>query len=291
MKNKNRKINKPSFAAKTFLIVFFFIFLVYGFTLMYPFLWSVINAGKTGVDYFENSFSIPNYYIFRNFIDAFKNFVVNGATFAEMLWNTTWMAGLYTLVNIGCSTITAYTIAKYRFPFRNAIFAIAIFIQVVPIAGGGASAFTLYHKLGMLDNPTLYWLVWAGGFDFAFVVLYGYFKSISREYSEAAIMDGCGEWRLFTRIMIPMARPSIASLMILNLITMWSDYGTSLMYMKEYPQVGLGIYMFREESRFMANSMPTLFAAIIITIIPVLVVFSMTQKMIMTNVTAGGLKG
>ena len=104
-------------------------------------------------------------------------------------------------------------------------------------------------------------------------------------------MDGCGNWKLFTRIMVPMAKPSIVSLMILNLITMWGDYNTSLLYMKSYPSVALGIYMFQEESRFMANSMPTLLAAIIISVIPVLVLFATNQKMIMTNVPAGGLKG
>lgn len=288
---KKKKLNSISLGGKAFLVVFFFIFLIYGFSLMYPLLWTVINAGKTGVDYFENSFNIPNYYILRNFLDAFDNFVVSGSNFVEMLWNSAWIAIVHTLVNIACSTMTAYTVAKYRFPLRNLVFSIAIFIQVVPIVGSGAAAYKLYFDWGMLDNPALYWLVWAGGFDFAFVVLYGYFKSISREYSEAAIMDGCGEWRLFTRIMIPMARPSIAALMILNLIGMWGDYGISLMHMKSYPQIGLGIYLFREESRFMPNSMPTMFAAILITVMPVLIIFSLTQKTIMTNVTAGGLKG
>ena len=290
MKSKN-KLGKMSLGGKTFLVVFFFVFLIYGSTLMYPLLWAVINAGKTGVDYFENSFNIPNYYLFKNFIQAFSNFTYNNVSFGGMFWNTTWMACLSTFVNVACSTITAYTIAKYRFPFRNVVFAIAIFIQVVPIVGGGASQYKFYYDMGILNNPALYWLVWAGGFDFAFIVLYGYFKSISKEYAEAAIMDGCGDWRIFTKLMIPMAKPSIVALMILNLITMWGDYNTSLLYMKDYPTVALGIYMFQEESRFMANSMPTLFAAIIISIIPVLIIFSTNQKMIMTNVTAGGLKG
>lgn len=290
MRKKNR-LNKVSPGAKVFRIVFFFIFVVYGFTLMYPLLWALVNAGKTGVDYFENSFNIPNYYLFKNFADAFKNFRYNDTSFLGMLWNTTWMAALSTFVNIACSTLTAYIVARFRFPFRNAVFSIAIFIQVVPIVGTGASAYKFYHDAGLLDNPALYWLVWAGGFDFAFVVLYGYFRSISKEYEEAAIMDGCGNWKLFARIMVPMAKPSIVSLMILNLITMWGDYNTSLLYMKSYPSVALGIYMFQEESRFMANSMPTLLAAIIISVIPVLVLFATNQKMIMTNVTAGGLKG
>lgn len=290
MKKKSR-IGKISPGVKTFRAVFFFIFLIYGITLMYPLLWALINAGKTGVDYFENSFNIPKYYLFENFINAFKSFRYNDTSFLGMLWNTTWMAALSTFVNIACSTITAYTVARFRFPFRTAVFSIAILIQIVPIVGSGASAYKFYHDMGMLNNPALYWLVWAGGFDFAFVVLYGYFKSIGKEYEEAAIMDGCGNWKLFIKIMVPMARPSIVSLMILNLITMWGDYNTSLLYMKDYPSVALGIYMFQEESRFIANSMPTLFAAIIISIIPVLLIFSTNQKMIMTNVTAGGLKG
>lgn len=288
---KKKKLNGPSFGGKTFLVVFFVIFLVYGFTLLYPLLWAVINAGKTGVDYFENSFNIPNYYLFENFFDAFKNFIISGATFVEMLWNTTWMSLLSTFVGTAMSAVTAYVIARYRFPGQSLIFSIAIFIQVVPVVGSDAARYTFLHDMGMLNNPWLYWLTWANGFGFSFVVLYGYFKSISKEYEEAAIMDGCGDWRIFTKIMIPMAMPSIVSLMILGVIGMWGDYNTSLLYMNDYPQIGLGIYMFQEESRFMANSMPTLFAAIIITIIPVLVVFSLTQKMIMTNVTAGGLKG
>jgi N-acetylglucosamine transport system permease protein len=288
---KKNKLKKPSLGAKPFLVIFFIIFLVYGFTLLYPLLWALINAGKSSVDYFSNTFAIPKQYLFRNFIDAFQNFVVSGASFAEMLWNTTWMSLLSTFVSVGCSTIAAYVVARYNFPGRNLVFTIAILVQIVPIVGAGASQYELFYNLGMLNNPLLYWLAWAGGFNFNFVILYGYFKSISREYEEAAIMDGCGDWKIFTKLMIPMARPSIVSLMILGVIGMWGDYNTSLLYMKDYPQIGLGIYMFQTESRFLANSMPTLFAAIIITIIPVLVVFSMTQKMIMTNVTAGGLKG
>lgn len=288
---KTKKLNKLSLGGKMFLVVFFIIFLIYGFSLTYPLLWALINAGKTSVEYFENSFGLPDTYLFRNFVDVFKNFVVGETGFLVMLWNTTWMAAMNTIANVSVSTMTAYVIARYNFPGRNVLFYLAVAVQIIPIVGSGVSSYKFYHDIGLLNNPALYWLVWAGGFSFAFIVLYGYFKSISREYEEAAIMDGCSNWKLFIKIMVPMAKPSIIALMILDVISMWNDYNTSLFYMKDYPQIGLGIYMFQAESTYLANSMPTLFAAIVITILPILIVFSFTQDIIMTNVTAGGLKG
>ena len=72
---------------KSFLAIFLVIFLIYGFTLLYPLLWALINAGKTGLDYFESSFDIPSYYLFKNFLDAFINIEHNGTRFLGMLWN------------------------------------------------------------------------------------------------------------------------------------------------------------------------------------------------------------
>ena len=290
MKRKN-KLQQRTMGEKSFLAIFLVIFLVYGFTLLYPLLWALINAGKTGLDYFENSFNIPSYYLLRNFLDAFTNIEHNGTRFLGMLWNTTWMSITAPLVGTAVSAMASYVVAKYNFPFRNLIFNIAIFIQVVPIVGSGAAAYKFYFETGILDNPALYWLTWASGFGFCFVAMYGYFKSISWEYAEAAIMDGCGNWKIFYKIMVPMARPALVAHFILGFIATWGDYNTSLLYMKSYPTVALGIYLFQEEARFMANSMPLMFAAIIISIIPIILVFIFNQKTIMTNVTAGGLKG
>lgn len=288
---KRSKLKRRTFGEKTFVIVFLFIFLIYGGTLLYPLLWALINAGKTGLDYFNNSFNIQNYYLLSNFIDAFTSINHNGVGFLGMLWNTVWMSVMCPIVGITVSTMASYVVAKYNFPFRSLVFNIAIFIQIVPIVGTGASTYKFFFDTGILDNPALYWLTWASGFGFCFIAMYGYFKSISWEYAEAAIMDGCGNWKIFYKIMIPMAKPALIAHFVLGLIGMWGDYGTSLLYMKSYPTIALGIYLFQEEARFMTNSMPVMFAAIIISIVPIILVFIFNQKTIMTNVTAGGLKG
>lgn len=288
---KEKRINQPSMSQKIFLKLFFAIFLIYGITLAYPFVWAMINAGKTGMEYVNDSFGLAESYVWRNFIDAFTNIKHNNVDFFHMFFNSIWMSILCVFANVGASSLVAYVMAKYHFPGKTALYAVAIFIQVVPIVGAGASKYKFLSETGLLDNPTLFWLTWAAGFDFAFVVLYGYFRSVSWEYAEAAFMDGASDFRVFLRVMMPQARGAIASLMILNFITAWNDYNTPLLYMKSYPTMALGIYMFQEESRFMANSMPLLFAAVIIATIPVIIIFACTQDMIMTNVTAGGLKG
>jgi ABC-type glycerol-3-phosphate transport system permease component len=79
--------------------------------------------------------------------------------------------------------------------------------------------------------------------------------------------------------------------MILNFITAWNNYQTPMLYMPKFPTLALGIFSFEKISPFLKNGIPVYFCSVILSMIPVLIIFSCTQKMIMTNVTAGGLKG
>ena len=292
MKIKRKsKLNRVPASQKVFVTVFFFIFLIYGFTLTYPLIWSVVNAGKTGLEYVENSFAWPAKYLFENFISAFKNLEYNDISFLEMYWNSIWMSTVCVVVNIMSSALVAYVMSKYRFPGKTVLYAIAIFIQVIPILGSSAARYKFYADFGFLDNPAIWWLNWLSGFDFAFIVLLGYFNSISWEYAESAFMDGASDFKVFYKIMLPQARGSIGALMITNFVGAWSDYSTSLMYMKSYPTAALGIYTFQTESRYLGNSMPLLFCAVILTAVPTIILYACSQKMIITNVSVGGLKG
>ena len=104
-------------------------------------------------------------------------------------------------------------------------------------------------------------------------------------------MDGASNLRVMLQIMLPQAMPAIASLIILNVITGWNDYTTPMIYLKSYPNLALGIYYFDKESQFAAAGTPVFMASILMSMVPILALFIAFQKMIMTNVTAGGLKG
>lgn len=289
-KRKN-KINRPPVSERIYLLVFFLIFLVYGATLVYPLIWALMNAGKTGIEYIEAPFALPTSYLFQNFVKAFSNLIYNGVSFLEMYWNSIWMSTVQVVASVMSSALVAYVMSKYKFPGKKVLYAIAIFIQVVPIVGSGAAKYKFLAETGLLDNPWLYWLSWLNGFDFNFLVLLGYFNSISWGYAESAFMDGATDFQVFRRIMLPQAKGAVGALMLTTFVSVWDDYSTSLLYMKSYPTAALGIYAFRTESLYLGNSMPLMFAAIILTIVPAIVLYACSQKMILENVSVGGLKG
>lgn len=276
-----------------FLYVFLAIFILYGLTLILPVVWLLMNALKTSREYLLNSsFALPEGKLqWINFVNAFKEIQYDETSFFGMFFNSVWMSLLNIFVNIGCSTLTAYAMARYRFPGKTFLYSLAIIVQVVPIIGTGGAAYKFMATVGMVNNPMLIWLSWAGGFDFSFVVLYGYFQSISGQYAEAAEIDGASQLRVMWQVMIPQAIPAIASLMILNFITTWNNYQTPLLYMPKYPTLALGIFSFEKISPFLQNGIPVYFCSVLLSMVPVLIIFCCTQKMIMTNVTAGGLKG
>lgn len=294
---KNEKFNqgkselKRNLGETIFLIFFFIIFCIQAISLLYPMIYLISNSLKTLDEYYGSSFALPTAFVFKNYLRAFSEVQIAGNSLLTMAFNSVWIAVISTLASIGCSAIAAYSMAKFKFPGKSIIFSLVIMVQVLPIIGAGPAAYKFMYNFGFADNPLLIWLTWAGGFNFAFIVLYGYFKSISWNYAEAAYIDGAGNVLVMLKVMFPQALPAIASLMILNLIGAWNDYYTPMFYLKKYPNLALGIFLYDTESKFAANGPPVYFASIAMSMLPILIIFVSFQKMIMTSVTTGGLKG
>ena len=176
MEKRTMSMTKPSKMkeqtdTKVFLYVFLTIFILYGLTLILPVVWLLMNALKTSREYLLNSsFALPEGKLqWVNFWNAFKEIQYDETSFFGMFFNSVWMSLLNIFVNIGCSTLTAYAMARYRFPGKTFLYSLAIIVQVVPIIGTGGAAYKFMATYGMINNPMLIWLSWAGGFDFSFV--------------------------------------------------------------------------------------------------------------------------
>ena len=271
-----------------FLILFTFIAII----CIYPLLWAFNNSLKTFDEYSENNFILTKSWDFYNYYKVFNGtFQYNGVTYLGMLYNSLWILVVRVFVNIASSLMLAYAIARFEFPGRNFLYAVVIFANTIPIIGSGPATFKLLNSLNMVENPTTIWLSWAGGFDFAFIVLYGYFKGISPSYSESAYVEGAGELRVFFYIILPQVIPCIVAIMITQAIGVWNDYSTIMIYLRTMPNLAYGLYMFNTESIYISNSKPIYFAAAVISAVPVIILYACTQKLILTNMTAGGLKG
>lgn len=282
---------KRDLQARIILSVALVVFIVYAVSLIYPFIWTFLNSLKTNNEFFDDRMSLPADWLFGNYKDTLlTKMVYNGTNLLGMFGNSLLLTVLCTVAPIVSSTLAAYATARFRFRICKIIFNMALLVQIIPTVGSLPATYKLVYNLNMANNFALIWLLSAGGFSFTYLMLYGCFKGISQTYSEAAKIDGAGNFRVFWQIILPQAKPLLVSLTILAFIGSWNDYLTPFLYMEKHPTVSLGLYELQQQQIY-DSDMPILFAGIIMSVIPILIVFSAFQKTIMQNTSAGGLKG
>ena len=289
-----RKFSRKSLSEKITYCIFFCFFLFFAICFVFPLFSTFLNSFRSIEDYYDpnrNPFALPDVWQTDSWGRIFTEFQFRGYTYLDMLWNSAWMLVVRVTVNILSSTLLAYAVAKYRFPGRGFLYGVVIFAQTIPIIGSGAAGYKLMTALNMVNNPTLIWISWATGFDFAFIVLYGTFKGVSESYSEAARIDGAGNLTVLFRIVFPQAMPSIMALAITQAISVWNDYSTVMIFLRNYPTLSYGLYVFPSAAVYIENSTALYSAAICLSIIPVMLLYALNQKTILTNMTTGGLKG
>lgn len=288
---KSISLRKTSASEKITAVVSFILFVVIAFLCVYPMFWAINNSLKSFDVYNKDSFSLTTEWAFYNYVRVFSEFSYDRVNYFGMLINSLWIVVVKVFVNVASSAMLAYAIARFRFPGKDLLYVIVIFVNTIPIIGSGPAAFKMLNALGMVENPLTIWISWASGFDFAFIVLYGYFKGVSPSYSEAAYIDGAGELRTFFTIILPQVIPCLVAIMITQAIGVWNDYGTVMIYLRKSPNLAYGLYMFNIDSRYAEESKPVYFAAAVISSVPIIVLYACTQNLILENMTAGGLKG
>ena len=285
-----KSVIKKSKSERIAFAVILVIFCVYAFTLIYSFEWAFINSFKKESEYFVNKVSFPSVVAFSNYAKAFIKLETKGNSLLTMFLNSFWFAFLGTAISVFVSSMSAYVVAKYRFIGRKTFYTLAIIMMILPIVGALPSQYEIYGKLGILNSP-LYLLVFANGMGFNFIVLYGYFTSLSWEYVEASFIDGAGHFKTFFNVMLPQAIGVIMSLFLVGFIGSWNDYMSPILFLESYPTLSSGIYAYQNDTLQKSVDIPMLFAGIIMSIIPIVSLFIAGQDKIMSISLGGGLKG
>lgn len=278
----------------------FIIFIAYAVSLLAPFYYLIINSFQSKNAYFTNlgeggnAFQLPKVWHPENFLIALQGMSLMDSVgreiyLPEMIFNSVW----YTIFSAGggviISAFSGYALAKYDFIGKNTIYAVIIFTLTVPIVGSSGAAFKLMSDINIYNSP-LFLITALCGYGTNFLVLYGFFKNLSWSFAEAVFIDGGGHFTAFFKVMLPQTQSAMLTLFIMAAIGSWNDYSTPLLYMPDFPTLASGLY--RIQTSFTRNgNVPAFFAGLIISVIPVVVVFSCCSGTIMENFTVGGLKG
>ena len=291
LSKQQKATRKRLFRPSRWLYVLMAVFILYSVTLIFPMLWLLYNSVKSKTEFFLQPWAFPNnpFKYMSNYLTVFKDFNVG-----MMFFNSVFLSLLCPLVSIFFHCCTAYAYARHNFKLKPLVYTLAIIPMVVSIAGTLPTQYKLINTLGIYDNIFLYLILSAAGTGYNFMLISSVFENMSNAYKEAALIDGAGNWRIFLTIYIPQAFNLILPLYILGVISTWNDYASPFLFLPSHPTLAVGIKrigdLISSGSQQYGGDWPKLFATMILSILPILVLFIAFQKRIMKMTSFGGLK-
>lgn len=267
-----------------------YVFLVsYCLTSVGAFLWTVSVSLKSNPEFFSTSpWSLPKSPTLHNYREAWTTAKI-GTFFLNSL--------LVTVVSVGATVIVsamaAYVLARVKFRGNSALTTFFLLGLMIP---GFLVVVPLYfllrdlHLLGSLYGLIIVYI--ATQIPFSIYVLTGFFKTLPQELEEAAYVDGASAMKVFLKVMLPLAAPGLASVALLNGLTIWNEFFFALVFLSDETKLTLPVGLFRLSINAEYSAQWTsLFAGLVLAMIPVLVVFGIAQERITRGLTLGAVKG
>ncbi|MBT4370953.1 MAG: carbohydrate ABC transporter permease [Candidatus Marinimicrobia bacterium] len=276
----NEIFNKIYYYLKWIIIIIFVIYAVF------PFLWLVLTSLKTNAELLDNPFSLPNKFQFKNYKEA-----VTSAGLGQLILNSLIISSIATFINIIISSMFAYSISRHKFFGGNFLFLMVVSGILVPLNALIIPYFAIINYLNLYDTRIGLILVYSAvGLPVSIYILTEFFKSIPKEIEEAAVVDGCNFLQRYTKIMLPLSVPGLMTAGTFQFILCWNEfiYAMLLTSSKNIRTIQFGISYFTNE--FFSDYV-SMFAAIVISIIPSIAVFILFQERVITGLTAGAVKG
>lgn len=252
-----------------------------------PLLWTLLQSFKTSAEIFASPFALPSHWSFDNYVAAWSD-----AGIGRYFLNTVMVVGTSLVATMILGSMSAYVLARFSFPGRTLVrqlilagLTFPIFLAVVPL-------FFVLQTIGLLGSlPGLILTYTAYAYPFTVFFLLATFAELPDEIAEAAALDGAGAWRIFFQVMLPMARPGMASVAILNFVGLWNQFLLPLVLNSDPDKWVLtqGMASFASSAGYSID-FGALFAGAVMTIVPVLVVYIVFQRRLQGSVAQGSLK-
>ncbi|MDR3112948.1 MAG: carbohydrate ABC transporter permease [Endomicrobium sp.] len=255
-------------------------------TCLFPVFWMISSSLKTQDLVFSKMTLLPEVWNWSNYVTAFVK-----ADFGTYFFNSVFYTVVGVFFIIFISSLAAYAFARLEFPGKNVLFYLLIATLLIPIPGVFVPLYLLLKSLGLIDTRLGLLLCYiSNGLAFAIFLLKGFFDDLPREVEEAALIDGCSRFGIYWRIAVPLAKPAIATLVIMNSLTIWNEFLLALVILQDKAKMPIqrGLMVF--QGTFITDY-PLLMAGLTIATIPIVIIYLMMQKHIVKGIAAGALKG
>ncbi|WP_208585581.1 carbohydrate ABC transporter permease [Gracilibacillus suaedae] len=252
----------------------------------YPIFWMIMNSFKTGQEFSFDPFGLPDEWVFTNYVEAWVT-----ANIGSYFFNSLFVGIVALLICILVGAFASYFLSRFQFRGRNMLYGFFVVGLLVPIHATLVPMFILMQKLGFLNTHlALIFPYVAFNLPITIFLLTSFMSSFPKEIEESAIMDGCGPFRIFWSIILPMSRPALATAVILNFINNWNEFSFALVLIndKALSTLPLGLANFAGEY---TTNYTAQMAGLTLVLIPTILFYLIMEKQIVNGMTQGAVKG
>lgn len=252
-----------------------------------PFYFMIITSLKSQADVQKlDPFHAPTTLVWKNYPDAIKR-----VKLLDSIKNSLEIAIIKVPLGLIISALAAFALTRLKVPKSRLILALFVFGTMVPIQVALAQLFRIELSLNLLNTKLGIILPYiAFGVPYQVFMFYGFFQSIPKEIDEAARMDGASNFRIFWTIILPLAKPALAALFVLDFVATWNEYAMALVILQKQASWTVPLALQNFNSTYMTYY-GQLNAAIIMSILPVLIVYFSFQKYFVRGIFSGAVKG
>lgn len=260
----------------------YFIMLFVLFISIYPILWVFLSSFKKN----PGGLALPEQWVFDGYITIFTKLNI-----AQYFMNSIFVTVISTIISVTIVGMSAYVSARMNFKGKaiiTAMFATTLFIPNISIS------FPIYRflgNLGLKDSRGGLILIYSGiGIAVTFFIIRSYFLTIPKEMEEAARMDGCGYAATFFKIIVPIAKPGLATAAIMAFLNNWNEFYFASILLKSKDKMTIPALLGQFTTAYSKN-LNGMFSAIIISVVPTIIIFCLLSETFVKSLTAGAVKG
>lgn len=272
-------------------VIAYVILFVVGIIMIYPLLWLFFATFKDNKELFGTMTLLPEHFSFKAYREGWKG--SGQFTYLTFYMNTFKLVIPTVLLTALSTGIVAYGFARFKFPMKKLLFMLMISTLMLPDAVIMIPRYVVFNKFGWVDTYLPFWVpAVLACYPFLIFMQIQFLRGIPRELDESAYMDGCNPLMVYIKILMPLMKPSIFSVVIFQTLWRWNDYFNNLVYISSVKNYTLSLALKMSiDSQGASTPWNQILAMSFISLIPPILLYFFAQKYFVEGITAGGIKG
>ena len=276
-------------------IIMLAVLILYCVFLLSMLLWTVFTSLKKPLGFNNNVIGFPKPWYFKNIPYILEHAEIikeqGIVPFYEIVWNSVLYSVGCALINTAVTCVVAYLCARYECKFSKFVYSLVLVVMVIPVVGNQTSELQMAINLRLYDKMAGMLVMRATFLGIYFLVFYNMFKAVPKAYSEAAEIDGAGDFQIMVQIFFPIVANTFLTVLLINFIGYWNNYQVPMVYVPNHPTLAEYMFQITTFSKYPFSKAPVQLSASLILLVPAVVIFACMHKRLLGNISIGGIKG